>query len=402
MAKGPLSGIKVIEYCKDIAGPYCAKLMADLGAEVIKVENLEGDPARRRGPFFNDNPDTDVAVGFLYDNTNKLGVTLNLEKHSGREILKQLVAGADVFLEDGNPGELASLGLGYEDLKEVNENLIMASITSFGQDGPYRDFKAYDLNMYHSSGAGYMLPANSPNADREPVRGGGMVGQRDAGTCTLVSVLGALYWRMMGGTGQYIDVSKQETEMALERMNIVRYYELGKSPSRVKINRLRDTLLKCKDGGYVKVVLHPNKQWTGIVAALGEPEWTKMEMFSTHTLRENNFDELTDYLNKESAEYGTGELFNLIQAKGTACAPICSAEQVYNSKQSAARKFFVDIEHPKTGTVKYPGLPFKMSKTAPSDYHGAPLLGEHNKKVYCEKLGYPEKEIVKFKEAGII
>lgn len=402
MAKGPLSGIKVMEYCSDVAGPYCAKLMADLGAEVIKVEKPEGDPARRRGPFYENHPDPEQAIGFLYDNTNKMGVTLNVETASGREIFKKLAASADVLIEDGAPEQLAALGLGYEDLKKLNENLVMTSITSFGQDGPYRDFKSYNLNMYHASGAGYVLPANSPDAEREPLKGGGMVGQRDVGSCALVSILAALYWRMIGGTGQYIDVSKQEAEMALERMNIVRYYELGKSPTRIKINRLRDTLLKCKDGGYVKVVLHPDRQWKGIVAALGAPEWTNQEMFGDHNGREKNFEELTGYLNQESAKYGTDELFDLIQAKGTACAPICTAEQVFHSPQSKAREFYVDIDHPRTGTKKYPGVPFKMTKSAPSDYHGAPLLGEHNAQIYGERLGYSKEALVKFAEAGII
>lgn len=402
MAKGPLSGIKVIEYCSEVAGPYCAKIMADLGAEVIKIEKPAGDPARRRGPFYRNNPDPEGAIGFLYDNTDKLGITLNVFTASGQEIFKKLAAAADILIEDGAPGELTALGLGYDDLKQVNGDLIMASITAFGQDGPYRDFKAYNLNMYHASGAGYVLPANSPNADREPLKGGGMVGQRDVGSCALVSILGALYWRLAGGTGQYIDVSKQEAEMALERMNIVRFYELGKSPTRVKINRLRDTLMKCRDGGYVKVVLHPDKQWNGVVAALGKPEWTTLDMFSNHNNREKHFDELTAYLNQESAKYGTDELFDMIQAQGTACAPICTAEQVFHSPQSQAREFYVDVDHPTTGTRKYPGLPFKMTKSSPSDFHGAPLLGEHNEQIYCTRLGYSKTDLIKFTEAGII
>lgn len=402
MAKGPLSGIKVVEYCSYVAGPYCAKLLADMGAEVVKIEKPEGDGARRRGPFKDNIPDPDLAAGFLFDNTNKKGITLNIESATGRRLFKRLVMEADVLLEDGAPGELAGLGLGYDELSQQNSGLVMVSITPFGQTGPYRDYKAYNLNMYHASGAGYVLPANSPNADREPLRGGGMVGQRDVGACALVSILAALFWKMHGGRGQYIDISKQEAEMALERMNIVRFYELGKNPTRVKINRLRDTLLKCGDGLYVKVVLHPDKQWNGVVKALGAPEWTNLEQFSTHTLREDNFEELTDYLNQEAAKYTADELFNLIQKEGTACAPICTAEQVYKSPQSAARDFFVEIDHPKAGALKYPGLPFKMSASAPTDNFAAPMLGEHNEEVYCKKLGYSREELVKFKEAGVI
>ena len=402
MAKGPLSGVKVLEYCSFIAGPYCTKLLADLGAEVIKVEKPEGDVARKHGPFLHNEPNPECSSVFLYNNTNKMGVTLNLESPTGREIFKKLAAQADILLEDGAPGEMKRLGLDYEVLREINPGLIMASITPFGQDGPYRDYKCYDLNMYHASGAGYVLPANSPNADREPIKGGGYVGESDVGACASVSILGALFWREAGGTGQYIDISKQEAEMALERMNIVRYYELGKSPSRVKINRLRDTLLQCKDGGYVKVVVHPDKQWQGVVRALGNPEWAQQEIFSNHKSREKNFEVLTDYLSEEAKKYGTDELFDKIQAEGTACAPVCSAEQVFKSPQTKARDFYVEIDHPVAGKLMYPGLPFKLTNGAPTGNCGAPLLGQHNEDVYCGRLGYSKQDLTKLREAGVI
>ncbi|MDQ7096516.1 CoA transferase [Desulfosporosinus sp. PR] len=402
MAKGPLSGVKLLEYCSFVTGPYCSKLFADLGAEVIKVETPRGDEARRRGPFLGDKPDPELSGLFLYHNTNKLGVTLNLDSPTGRKIFKKLAAEADILIEDRPPGEMAGLGLNYEVLKQVNPSLIMASITPFGQDGPYRDYKAYCLNTYHASGAGYVLPANSPNAEREPIKGGGFVGECDVSVCAAVSILGALFWRNAGGSGQYIDISKQEAEMSLERMNIVRYYELGKSPTRVKINRLRDTLLRCRDGGYVKVVVHPDKQWQGLVEALGTPEWTKEEKFSNHKLREANFDDLEVRLGKEALNYETEDLFFRIQAKGTACAPVCSAEQVFKSPQTKARDFYLEIEHPAAGALMYPGLPYKLSRTAPSDNQGAPLLGQHNEEVYCHRLGYSQQDLVKFKEAGVI
>lgn len=402
MAEGPLSGVKIIEYCSFVAGPYCTKLFADLGAEVIKVEKLEGDEARKMGPFLGDNPNSELSGLFLYHNTNKLGITLNLHSPAGQDIFKKLVAKADILVEDGRPGDLEKLGLNYESIKQVNASLIMASITPFGQDGPYRDYKAYCLNTYHSSGAGYVLPANSPNADREPVKGGGFVGECDVGVCASVSILGALYWRNAGGTGQYIDISKQEAEMALERMNLVRYYELGKSPTRIKINRLRDTLLHCRDGGYIKIVLYPDKQWNGLVEALGTPEWIKEEQFGDHKARESNFDALTARLQEEASKYDTADLFFRIQSQGTACAPVCSAEQVFKSPQTQARDFYVEINHPVTGTLMYPGLPYKLSKTPPRHNRGAPLLGEHNEEVYCNRLGYSKQELVNLRKAGVI
>jgi crotonobetainyl-CoA:carnitine CoA-transferase CaiB-like acyl-CoA transferase len=402
MAEGPLSGVKLVEYCSFVSGPYCTKLFADLGAEVIKVENPEGDEARKRGAFLDDHPHPERSGLFLYLNTNKLGVTLNLDSATGRDIFKRLIADADILVEDRPPGEMEKLGLNYKVLKEVNPSLIMASITPFGQDGPYRDYKAYYLNTYHASGAGYVLPAASPNADREPIKGGGFVGECDVGVSASVAVLGAFYWRRAGGTGQYIDISKQEAQMALERVNIVRYYELGKSPTRYEINRVRDTLLRCRDGGYIMVVLHPDKQWKGVVEGMGTPEWTKEEKFGTHKGRESNFNELRERLREEALKYDTEDLFHRIQSQGTACAPVCSAEQVFKSPQTQARGFYVEIEHPTAGTLMYPGQPYQFSKTARRNSHGAPLLGQHNEEVYCHRLGYTKQDLVKLREAGVI
>lgn len=402
MAAGPLSGIKVVEYCHFISGPYCTKQLADLGAEVIKIERPEGDDARKRGPYLGDNPDPELSGVFLYHNTNKKGVTLNLETAEGRDIFKRLVADADVLVEDTMPGELKDLGLDYEALKELNPSLIMASITPFGQTGPYKDYKAYYLNTYHASGAGYVLPAASPNADREPIKGGGYVGESDVGVYAAVGIMGALFYSECGGTGQYIDISKQEAMMCLERMNIVRYYMIGSSPSRVGVNRVRDTLVQCRDGGYVIIVLYPEKQWTGIMEALGNPEWSKEEIFSTQKLRDNHFEEVKMHLREEAMKYDTEELFFKIQAQGTACAPICSAEQVFNSPQTKAREFFEEIDHPKAGKLMYPGLPYKLSSMTPKDNFGAPLLGQDNEEFYCGRLGYSKEDLVRLREAGVI
>ena len=401
MATGPLSGFKVLEYCSFIAGPHCAKMLADMGAEVIKVEKPEGDVARRRGPFLHDEINPECSGMFLYENTNKKGITLNLETATGREIFKKLAAKVDILIEDTPAGTMEKLGLDYNTLKAENAGLIMASITNFGQYGPYRDYKAYNLNNYHASGAGYVLPAASPNADREPIKGGGYVGETDIGACASVAILGALYYRENGGTGQYIDISRQEAEMAQERMNIVRYYMLGKNPSRVGINRVRDTLLQCKDGGYVMVVLYPQKQWDGLVKALGTPAWTQEERFVEQKTRDQHFYEMRDLLREEAKKYGTLELFNLVQAEGTACAPVCNAEQTFNSPQSKARNFFVEIDHPVAGKLMYPGLPFKMSSGAPEGNVGAPTLGQNNAEILGE-LGYSKQDLVALERADVI
>jgi CoA:oxalate CoA-transferase len=402
VAEGLLSGVRVIEYCSFVSGPYCTKLFADLGAEVIKIEPPEGDVARRIEPFLHDNPHPELSGLFLYLNTNKKGITLSLESIEGRELFKKLIADADIFVEDQAPGELERLGLNYDVLRKINPDLIMTSITPFGQYGPYRDYKAYYLNTYHASGAGYVLPSGSPNADREPLRGGGYVAECDIGLNASVGIMGALYWRNAGGTGQYIDVSKQEAEMALERVNIVRYYELKRNPNRYELNTVRDALVRCRDGGYVMAVLYPDKQWKGLAEGLGNPPWTTEDKFNSVKARESNYVQLVAHLQEEALKYDTEDLFNRVQSYGTACAFFHSAEQVFNSPQLQARNFFIEIEHPAAGKLMYPGQPYLFSKTPSSQHQGAPLLGQHNQAVYCDRLGYTKQDLVKFKDAGVI
>jgi CoA:oxalate CoA-transferase len=394
--------MKVVEYCSFVSGPYCTKLFADLGAEVIKIERPEGDEARHREPFLDDNPHPELSGLFLYLNTNKIGVTLNLDSIAGREIFKKLIADADILVEDQPPAALQGLELDYDVLKVINPSLIMASITPFGQYGPYRDYKSYYLNTYHASGAGYVLPSGSPNANREPLRGGGYVGETDIGLSASVGILGALYWRRAGGTGQYIDISKQEAEMALERVNVVRYYDLGRNPNRYELSAVRDAILRCRDDGYVMVVLYPEKQWVGLAEGLGNPLWTNDEKYATQKAREANYPALVSRLQEEALKYDSEDLFNIVQARGTACAYFHSAAQVFNSPQMQARKFFIEVEHPVAGKLMYPGQPYTFSKTPPSKHHGAPLLGQHNEDVYCDRLGYAKQDLVKLKDAGVI
>lgn len=403
MAKGPLTGVRVLEYCENIAGPFCSKQFSDQGADIIKIERPEGDGARRRGPFCNDEIGMEHSCCFLYNNTNKKSITLNLETQTGKEIFKHLIAETDIFIEDTMPGTFERLGLDYETLRKINLGLIMASITPYGQTGPYRDYKAYYLNTFHGCGAGYLLPADSPNTDREPIKMGGSMGESDIGICAAVGIMAAYYWREFnGGTGQYIDISKQEAEMAIERQNLALYFETGKSKKRTSNSAVRDILVTCGDGGCVKIVLLPENQWLGLCRALGNPEWTKQEMFSTDTKRVENYLNMKKYLQEDAQKYTAYELFEKIQAEGTACAPVCNAQQVYESPQSEVRNFFVEVDHPVAGKHPYPGIPYIASGVSVTDNFGAPLLGQHNEEILCGKLGYTKGEVAKLREAGVI
>ena len=222
--EGPLRGLRVVEVGEMVAAPYCAKLLGDLGADVVKIERPgSGDPARQRGPFPDGHPDGEHSALFLYLNTSKRSIVLDLDSGNGADTFRRLVADADVLIEDRAPGTMAALGLGYEHLAKEDPRLIVTSITPFGQSGPNRMHKSHHLNLYHS--AGHASPFESPalQQERAAPKAGGYLGEYDAGLTAALGTLAAVLGRQNTGRGQHIDCSKQEAMMCLERVTIGRF-----------------------------------------------------------------------------------------------------------------------------------------------------------------------------------
>ncbi len=402
MAERALTGVKVVEYAHLVAGPYCAKLLADLGSEVIKIEPPGvGDEARRRGPFLNDIPHPERSGLFLWLNTNKLGITLNLKTLTGKKILKELIKRADIFIEDNPPQMMKDLGLSYESLKEINPRLIMTSITPFGQTGPYRDYKAYHLNVYHAGGEGYLLPANSPNLDREPVKGGGFVADYDSGLCGALVTLGVLYGCGTTGLGRHVDISKQDALIALTKMELERYVSEGTSPTRLPRTGTLGGLVPCKDG-YVVLSFGRDYQWRAFVELMGNPEWALDEKYREESSRMEHGAELRPHILEWAKEHTREDIFHGGQAKGCPFAPLYSSEELVDSPQIKARDFFVEVDHPETGKIKYPSAAYQFSETPWAVESPAPLLGQHNEEVYCKRLGYSKEHLTRLREAGVI
>jgi len=403
MTDGASLKLKVVELCSFAAGPYCARLLADFGAEVVKIEQPGwGDAARRRGPFMRDEPDPELSGLFLYLNTDKLGITLNVDSEEGRHIFRRLIAATDVLIEDSAPGTMQRLGLEYEQLRKINPGLIMTSITPFGQIGPYRDYKAYNLNLCHAGGHGYMLPMNSPSLDREPVVSPGLSSEYDGGMSAAIATLAALRWRRNGGTGQHIDVSKQQSVMHLERSQLRRYVDSGKSPNRTGMGRLLESLVRCKDGNYVILILSSERQWQGLFQAMGRPDWGAREPFNTQTGRSAHYAQLRELLAAWAANYTAQEVFEKIQGYRSACAPAYTAEQFFSSPQIRAREYLLEVDHPVAGKLEHPGLPYRFSNVANRGRRPAPLLGQDNEEVLCGRLGYALEDMVKLRQAGVI
>ena len=398
-----LSSVKALECCHLVAGPYCSKLLVDLGAEVVKIEQPgAADPARQRGPFLNDIPHPERSGLFLYLNTNKLGITLNLEDHKGKDIFLKLVESVDILIEDQRPGFWGGLGLGYEQLKKVNGSLVMTSITPFGQTGPYHSFKCYPINLFHAGGEGYLTPGwGGYDPDRPPLRAGRYVGEYESGLSAAVATLGAFYWQQVTGKGQHVDVSQQQSLMALNPGEIRYYPNLGAVASRATRTLSFGGILPCKDG-YVELSIYEEHQWQALLKLMGEPEWAKQDKFKDRLSRTQNNAELNFLLAGWFKQHTKEELYQQGQALGVPIAPYNNTREVVASPQLAHRAFFVEIEHSETGRVRYPSAPYQFSRTPWRAERPAPLLGQHNGEIYGKRLGFSRQQIVKLRHAGVI
>ena len=402
MAQTALAGVKVLEYAQMVSGPYCSKLLADLGAEVIKIEEPgTGDEARRREPFPNDIPHPEKSGLFLYLNSNKMGITINLQTTTGRTIFKELIKGVDVFIEDNMPSAMKELGMDYEILAEVNPSLIMASITPFGQTGPYRDYKAYPLNSYHGSSSASILADVIPGEIERPVKGGGYLGDYDSGLCAAVAVVGALYHRLFTGTGQHIDVSKQEALISLERVEIGRHVNEGGTMSTVSVRQMVGGLHRCKDG-YVVITIPMQHQWEALAKLISKPEWIKEESYKDDFARAAHAEELNARVGEWMINHTKDEIYHRAQALSCPIGAVSTAEELLHSEQLKARDFFADVDHPQIGRIKFPTAPYRFSRTPWRLERPAPLLGEHNEGIYCDRLGYSREDLARMRTAGTI
>lgn len=397
-----LQGVKVLEYASFVTGPYCTKLLADLGAEVIKIEKPGvGDEARKRGPFPNDIPHPERSGLFLYLNTNKLGITLDPTRPTGRKLFLALVRWADILVEDKPPKVMEELGFTYDSLKRVNPKLIMTSITPFGQTGLYRDYKAYCLNISHGAGAAYLTPVDSSEVELGPIKGGGFFADYCTGLSAAAATLVALYSREMTGKGQHVDVSAQEASLAYDRIEVGMFI----SDSTIKERERTEggtSLFPCRDGNAV-VYMSGDRHWQAMVEVMGNPEWTEDERFKDREGRVKHSQELNSLVAEWTKTFCKDEVYHKVAQAGIPAGLIRSqGDLIEHDEQLKARGFFAQIEHPETGNLIYPSAPYRLSETPWQVERPAPTIGQHNEEVYSRLLGYAKEELVRLREAGVI
>jgi crotonobetainyl-CoA:carnitine CoA-transferase CaiB-like acyl-CoA transferase len=397
--EGALSGTTVLEYSQMIAGPYCAKLLADLGAEVIKIEEPPaGDPARHRGPFPSDVTHPEKSGLFLYANTNKLGVTLDPRTPTGRELFQRLAADADILIEDRPPGEMTELGLDYGSLSALNPDLIVTSITPYGQTGPYRDHASYHLNLYHATGHSsfFYIAPEMPGAP--PVVGGSHIGDYDAGLTAAIATLAALFARQTTGEGQHIDVSRFDTLVGLERVEVARW---ANDPIPDPYPGMVGGLMPCQDGQVVVIAVQDH-EWQALVELMDNPAWAQEEMCHNEATRAQNRDKIQPLLEEWMLQHDKEDIYHRGQALSVPVAPVRTAAEVSHWTQTRERGFFAELEHPYAGKLEYPTAGYKLSETPWQGQRPAPLLGQHNEVIYCDRLGYSREELAELAANGII
>ena len=393
-----LQGLRVVELGESVSAPYCSKLLADMGAGVVKIERPGvGDQNREYGPFLNDQPHHERSGLFLYLNANKQGVTLDLETPTGREILGGLLAKSQVFVHNLHPTEMDRLSVDYETLRTHNEQLVMASITPFGLTGPYRNYKAYDINL--AAAGGICEGLGSP--DRDPLT----FGTPEVGYFAAMAAASSIVIALLAGGGQHIDIAEVESMAGIyngpEALMAVYQWRMTRRTGHHALDfPYPNCILRCKDG-YIFVGSPEGRQWRTLLEVMGDPEWAKEERFRNRTRMNNEYaDEVDGYMEEWLLQHTKAELLALALEHRVPLAPVRDFGEVRNDESLANQ--FVTIDRPDTGPISYAGPPYKLSGQDVLSPSPAPLLGQHNADVYCDGLGYTKEELVKLYQTGII
>jgi crotonobetainyl-CoA:carnitine CoA-transferase CaiB-like acyl-CoA transferase len=379
-------------------------LFADMGAEVIKIEPPEGEVIRDNPPLVKEGEggphDRSRSGYFLTLNRNKYGITLNLKHPKAVGIFKELVKIGDVVLENYAPGVMKRLGIDYPILREINPRIIMASISGFGQWGPFSERIAFDAISQAMSG----LMSITGYPDRPPTRVGTSLGDVATAVHAAFAMMVALWNREKTGVGQYIDVSMQETMVSILEGAVVRW-TIGKELlTPTGSHNQQDAPLgayRCKDG-YIIIATVGDEHWQRLCRAVGKPEWAADPKYRTKRQRWEKKYVLAEEIEKWTAHYTVKEVGEFLDRERVANSPILNIQQVADDPHLNARGYFVEVEHPIIGKAKIPGIPFQLSETPGEVERPSPLVGEHNELILGKYLGISRVEIEKLREEGVI
>jgi crotonobetainyl-CoA:carnitine CoA-transferase CaiB-like acyl-CoA transferase len=380
--QSPFSALKIVECGEGVSAAFAAKLIADLGADVIKVEPPQGDLTRWRGPFPQDKPDAEKSGLFTYLNANKRGVVADLTKAEDRASFSHLLERADVLIHNLAPPARARQGLESAELSAHYPRLVIAALSIFGETGPSANYHGYELTASNASGWAFVSPGASPYEELPPLRCFGEQCDFQAGVHTAMVVLAAYLHRFKSGKGQTIDVSEREVVTGLIENNLVHYTYAGRVASRLG-NRVIGPwfIADCVDG-QIFVIAVEEEQWQRLVQLMGNPQWASDELFKDRLSRAQNNDALKALMSEWIASWKVQDLYRAAQEHRIPFAPINTMRSLYESEHLRERQFFVALEQPGIGRVKLPGMPSRYRNSSWAIRRPAPRLGEHNREVF--------------------
>jgi benzylsuccinate CoA-transferase BbsF subunit len=403
--KYPLEGLKVVDFTWVLAGPGLTRMLADHGAEVIKVERPSGDIARDTIPFRNNLRGKNLSGYYNNINRSKYGVVINLKDPRGKELAVDLIKRADVLVENFTVGVMEKLGLGYEAVKELKPDIIYLSCSPCGQTGPYKNYLSFGPNLQAISGSTYLMSFQN----HEP-SGFGWSYSDYAGTWFgQIALMAALHKRKKTGEGQYIDLSQLEGNCMLHGTGILDYFVNHRAAQPLG-NRLPHRAAAphgaypCKgEDRWCVISVFNEKDWRSFCTAIGKPEWISDKRFSTLQGRIQNMDDLDDLIGKWTINYAAEKVMEILQNVHVAAGVVQNSKDlIENDPQMKEYNFFKEMDHPEIGRVAYENVPFKMSDTPGEARWPAPLLGQDNEYVFGKILGRSKEEIIKLTEEGVI
>lgn len=399
---GALDGLTVLDLTQAIAGPFGTKHLADCGAKVIKIEKPSGDPARRAPPFYKDRPHPEGSGLFLYLNTNKLGITLDLKSAEGRALFKRLARKADLVVESYRPGTMERLGLSHRELLQENPRLGMVSLSDFGQTGPYREYRLTELAAFGLTGPMFALGAPG----KEPQKFAENSTLAITGLAVGNAAMAAAITSQRTGKGVSVDLSIAESFLATTQTQMMSHFYSGEVAQRLG-TAIRPQFLigsyPCKDG-YVAIqgVGRGESWWPRVFQMMGKPELSKDPRFKDSQAIMEHGDDFDAIWYTWLMEHTRKEIFDAAGEARFPIAPVYSSEDIYNDPHFNARGFFATIRHSHTGPIRYPTRPFRLHGTPNPPPQPAPRLGQHNAKVFCGMLGLPRQALATLKKKGVV
>lgn len=393
---GALAGVKVLDLTRVLAGPNCTMILADLGADVIKVEAPGGsDETRFWGPPFQNG----VSAYYLCANRNKRSITVNLKSDEGREIIRRLAKEADVLIHNFKTGSMEKWGLGYDSLEKINPRIVFCSITGFGETGPYSHLPGYDYIIQGMSG----LMSITGNEESGPLKIGVAMVDILTGLYSAISIEAALFEREKSGHGQKIDMSLMDTAVSSLANVASNYLISGKVPRRLgndHPNVVPYSTFSASDGELI-IAVGNNRQFALLCEVIGLCELAVDEKFRTNEARVENRRELTKILNSQLQLKKVSDWMTLFSANNIPCGPINTIDQVFDDPQVSARNMVVQVDHPEAGLVKLVGSPIKLSRTETRVERHPPMAGEHTDEI-LQEVGFTFEEISRLKADNII